>query len=141
MGSAEDRAGGHELAANALKYGAGKPIEITVDGDQQRARLQVRDHGIGIEPEKLPRIFERFERAVSPRAYGGLGLGLYITRQILDAHEGTVTVTSEPEVGSVFTVELPITPQADMFEELTPADAIGLDNQDGAPRVRIVASS
>ena len=72
----------------------------------------MRDHGIGIDPERpSTRIFERFERAVSSRYYGGLGLGLYITRQIVEAHGGTIRVSSEVGVGSQFTVEIPFEPQ------------------------------
>jgi PAS domain S-box-containing protein len=96
------------LLGNALKYGAGKPIELRVSSDGGRAQLVVRDHGIGIEPEHVARIFDRFERAVSSRSYGGLGLGLYIVRQIVEAHGGAIRVSSEPGAGSLFVVELPI---------------------------------
>jgi PAS domain S-box-containing protein len=96
------------LIANAIKYGLGNPIEVTVEVDRDTARILVKDRGIGIEPDKLPRIFDRFERAVSPRAYGGLGLGLYIARQVLEAHRGSIAVLSEPGAGSVFRVELPL---------------------------------
>ena len=73
-------------------------------------RIAVRDHGIGIAPEALERIFERFERAVSSRNYGGLGLGLYIVRRIVEAHGGTIRVESAPGEGSTFLVELPLRP-------------------------------
>src|SRR5262249_35164028 len=66
------------LLSNAIKYGAGQPVHVAVDGDDGHARLCVRDHGIGIAEEMQARIFERFERAVPARNYGGLGLGLYI---------------------------------------------------------------
>ncbi|MCY1017948.1 PAS domain-containing sensor histidine kinase [Pyxidicoccus sp. MSG2] len=95
------------LLSNALKYGAGKPVCVRVEADGRLARLTVQDCGIGISAEDLPRIFERFERAVSDRHYGGLGLGLYITRQIVEAFGGTVTATSEPGQGSTFVLELP----------------------------------
>jgi PAS domain S-box-containing protein len=98
------------LVANALKYGAGKPIEIRVDADDGLARLTVRDHGIGIAAEDQARIFERFERAVSARHYGGLGLGLWIVRQVAEAHGGRIAVASVPGEGSTFTVELPMSP-------------------------------
>jgi signal transduction histidine kinase len=68
------------------------------------------DHGIGISAQDLQRIFGRFERAVPIRHYGGLGLGLYITRQVVAAHGGTVAVTSTPGAGATFTVELPPQP-------------------------------
>jgi signal transduction histidine kinase len=95
------------LLSNALKYGAGKPIELSVSEQAGHALLLVRDHGIGIEPGNLSRIFERFERAVSERHYGGLGLGLYITRQIVEALGGTVQAQSTPGEGSTFIVSLP----------------------------------
>ncbi|WP_305071213.1 ATP-binding protein [Myxococcus sp. RHSTA-1-4] len=95
------------LVSNALKYGAGKPVCVTVEAEGRTARLTVKDGGIGISAEDLPRIFERFERAVSDRHYGGLGLGLYITRQIVEAFGGTVSATSEPGLGSTFVLELP----------------------------------
>ncbi|MFP2905078.1 ATP-binding protein [Pyxidicoccus sp. 3LFB2] len=95
------------LLSNALKYGAGHPVCVRVEAEGRLARLTVTDCGIGISAEDLPRIFERFERAVSDRHYGGLGLGLYITRQIVEAFGGTVTATSVPGQGSTFVLELP----------------------------------
>jgi PAS domain S-box-containing protein len=95
------------LLTNAAKYGQGQPIHIQVEATPERARLIVRDKGIGIAPEDVPRLFGRFERAVSVRHYGGLGLGLYISREIVEAHGGRVGVESRPGEGSVFTVELP----------------------------------
>lgn len=95
------------LLTNALKYGAGQPIQITVEPSGAIVRLVVRDHGIGIAPHDVGRIFERFERAVSTRAYGGLGLGLYIVRQIVEAHGGSVRAESELGAGATFVVELP----------------------------------
>ncbi|MDI3288690.1 ATP-binding sensor histidine kinase [Polyangium sp. 15x6] len=94
------------LLSNAIKFGAGKPIEISLCEEAGMARLAVTDHGIGIDPARQGRIFERFERAVS-KNYGGLGLGLYISRTIAEAHGGTLRVQSEPDVGSTFTLELP----------------------------------
>jgi len=96
------------LLSNALKYGAGRPVHITVDSDGARARLTVRDEGIGIAPEDLQRIFGRFERAVSERHYGGLGLGLYVTRQFVQAMSGTVEAESVQGQGATFTVTLPL---------------------------------
>ncbi|MDC3962072.1 AAA family ATPase [Polyangium jinanense] len=94
------------LLANAIKFGAGKPIEISLGKEAGTAWLAVADHGIGIDPARQGRIFERFERAVS-KNYGGLGLGLYISRRIAEAHGGTLRVQSEPGVGATFTLELP----------------------------------
>ncbi|MCY1033539.1 ATP-binding protein [Corallococcus sp. BB11-1] len=95
------------LLTNAMKYGAGKPVEVTLDGDATRVRLQVRDHGIGIAEEDRARIFERFERAVSVRHYGGFGLGLWIVREIVQALGGGIDVASTQDQGSTFTVTLP----------------------------------
>ena len=95
------------LLSNAIKYGPGNPIEVTVATAGDSVTLTVQDHGIGISKADVERIFDRFERAVSVRHYGGLGLGLYITRQLVEAHGGTIRVTSEPGAGALFMVELP----------------------------------
>ncbi|OJH37819.1 ATP-binding protein [Cystobacter ferrugineus] len=95
------------LLTNALKYGAGRPVHVRVWVEGGVARLSVRDEGIGIAPEHRSRIFGKFERAVSERHYGGLGLGLHITQQIVQAFGGSIRVESEPGRGSTFTVELP----------------------------------
>lgn len=96
------------LLTNALKFGAGRPIDVVVRPDDEQATLIVRDHGVGVAVEEQARIFERFERGgVSAKHYGGLGLGLYIARQIVEAHGGKITVTSKPGAGATFTVELP----------------------------------
>jgi signal transduction histidine kinase len=95
------------LVTNAVKYGAGKPIEVSVRRQGASARLLVCDHGIGIDPEDQARIFDRFERAVSEHHYGGLGLGLWIVRQILDALGGTIRVESQRGKGATFIVVLP----------------------------------
>jgi signal transduction histidine kinase len=96
------------LLSNAMKYGAGKPIEIELSGTAASARLRVRDHGIGIAAEDQARIFERFERAVSARQYAGLGMGLWIVRKIVAAHGGSIRVDSRPGAGATFTIELPL---------------------------------
>jgi PAS domain S-box-containing protein len=95
------------LLSNAIKYGGGNPIDVEVTAAGAKALLVVRDRGIGIAPEHHTRIFDRFERMTSASSYGGLGLGLYITAQIVEAHGGTIRVDSEPGAGSTFTVELP----------------------------------
>jgi predicted ATPase/signal transduction histidine kinase len=95
------------LLDNALKFGGGRPVTITATQRDAWARLTVEDQGIGIPQERLHHVFERFERAVSARNYGGFGLGLYIVRCIVEAHGGTVHADSTPGQGATFTVELP----------------------------------
>jgi predicted ATPase/signal transduction histidine kinase len=95
------------LLSNAMKFGAGKPIEVAISQAPGSARIVVKDLGIGIDPGQHERIFERFGRAVSEAHYGGLGLGLYICRRIVQAHGGTISVVSRPGAGATFTVELP----------------------------------
>jgi PAS domain S-box-containing protein len=98
------------LLSNAIKYGAGKPVDIGVRDEAGQATLWIQDHGIGIAPEHVGRIFDPFERAVSHSSYGGLGLGLYISRQIVMVHGGDIRVESTPGTGSRFTVALPRRP-------------------------------
>ena len=93
---------------NAITYGAGRPIALTVRRAGAHGEIVVRDQGIGIAPEALSRIFERFERAASGRQYGGLGLGLWIVRQLVEAMDGSIRVESSLGNGSTFTVQLPI---------------------------------
>jgi PAS domain S-box-containing protein len=100
------------LLSNAIKYGRGKPVQVQVQSKADVAVLTVRDHGIGLAPEQHARIFERFERAVSAREFGGLGLGLYITRRLVEAHGGSIAVSSARGEGATFTVELPYDPTA-----------------------------
>ncbi|MEW6055095.1 MAG: PAS domain S-box protein [Bdellovibrionota bacterium] len=95
------------LISNAIKYGAGTPIEVQVSLDETNARISVKDHGLGIANEDLERIFKRYERALSTGRISGLGLGLYISKQIVELHGGTIAVESELGKGSVFTVSLP----------------------------------
>ncbi|MCP3140280.1 ATP-binding protein [Pyxidicoccus xibeiensis] len=95
------------LLSNAIKYGRGHPIDVRVGADAERAWLTVRDEGVGIAPEGQARLFQRFERLSSERHYGGLGLGLWIVKQIVDALEGRIRVESAAGQGSTFTVELP----------------------------------
>jgi signal transduction histidine kinase len=96
------------LVSNAIKYGDAKPIEVTVEARSGTAVVQVTDHGIGIAPADQLRIFERFERAVPTRHYGGFGLGLWIARQLVEALGGTIRVDSTLGAGATFTVTLPL---------------------------------
>jgi PAS domain S-box-containing protein len=95
------------LLSNALKYGEGKPIVVRVSEDAAAAELSVRDRGMGIAEADHERIFNQFERASNRRAAGGLGMGLYITRQIVEAHHGTIQVESKSGEGALFRVRLP----------------------------------
>jgi CheY-like chemotaxis protein/anti-sigma regulatory factor (Ser/Thr protein kinase) len=95
------------LLGNAVKYGAGQPIDIEVSAAGERARVRVCDRGVGIAPADQARIFDRFERAHSQHKVEGFGLGLWISKQIIDAMGGTIAVSSTPGVGSAFTIELP----------------------------------
>jgi len=95
------------LLSNAMKFGLGKPVSMTLSRDGPRARLTVTDHGIGIAREEQSRLFGKFERAVPETKYGGLGLGLWISRQIVEAHGGTIRVESRAGGGASFDVELP----------------------------------
>ena len=96
------------LLENAIKFGLGKRIRVQLQATAETARLTVQDKGIGIAAEDLSRIFGCFERAVSSRSYGGLGLGLSVCRTIVEAMGGTIAVQSELGKGSEFTVELPL---------------------------------
>jgi signal transduction histidine kinase len=96
------------LITNSLKYGAGKPILISVFQDDHFAYLKIRDFGIGIPKEKQHLIFNRFERVVSDQNISGLGLGLYIAHQIVETHKGKIEVESDTNKGATFTVRIPI---------------------------------
>jgi signal transduction histidine kinase len=94
------------LVRNALRFGRGKPVRVTCNDLGERVAIAVADHGVGIDPEDQGRIFERFARA-APRNFGGLGLGLWITRTFVKAMGGTVSVHSAVGEGATFTIELP----------------------------------
>ncbi|WP_245767959.1 MEDS domain-containing protein [Stigmatella erecta] len=104
------------LLSNALKYGRGRPVRVRVFPHEDKAFLEVEDWGIGLRPEDRSRIFERFERAISSSEISGLGLGLFITREIARAHGGTVDVTSTLGEGSTFTLKLPIIPPSPLTQ-------------------------
>ena len=100
------------LLSNAVKYGGGRPIALELEGSPDDVVLTVRDQRSGIEPAELPQIFDRFERASPERRRGGLGLGLYVAREIVQAHGGRIQCDSTPGQGSTFTVKLPRRPAA-----------------------------
>jgi signal transduction histidine kinase len=95
------------LLDNAIKFGGGKPITVTLGTDGPALELSIHDEGIGIPADRMSCIFQPFERAVPKEHFGGLGLGLYIARAIVDAHGGSIDVTSQPGHGSTFAVRLP----------------------------------
>lgn len=97
------------LLSNALKFGRGRPVDVRVESGGGRARLVMRDHGIGVAEADRERIFGQFERGVSDRSFGGLGLGLWIAQQITAAHGGVIGVRDpESGPGAEFFVELPL---------------------------------
>lgn len=96
------------LISNGIKYGDRRPLKIHVEPGLETVEIIVKDSGIGIKTEDQQRIFERFERAVSSRHFGGLGMGLYIVKQIVKAHGGDIRVESEFGKGSSFILRMPI---------------------------------
>ncbi len=96
------------LLSNALKFGQGRPVDVTVWSDGDLVRIAVRDRGIGVDARERERIFGRFERAVSSRHYGGFGLGLFMARRIAEGHGGSVHVETPPGGGSTFVLALPL---------------------------------
>ncbi|MCU1759878.1 hybrid sensor histidine kinase/response regulator [Pseudomonas sp. 14P_8.1_Bac3] len=96
------------LLTNALRYGAKSPIAVKVYSEGDQARVEVRDQGIGIGEENQKRIFQQFERVTAKHAVAGLGLGLFISEQIVTAHGGTITVESRIGEGALFRVCLPL---------------------------------
>ncbi|MET0743211.1 MAG: HAMP domain-containing sensor histidine kinase [Microvirga sp.] len=97
------------LVTNAVKSGAGTPIVLRLAREDERARIEVSDQGIGISEQDQTRIFDRFERAVSQGSKaGGFGVGLWVVGQLVDAMSGRIAVASSPGAGTTFTVELPL---------------------------------
>jgi signal transduction histidine kinase len=96
------------LLDNAIKFGERKPIEVSLRRDGTQAVLTVRDHGAGIAPERLPHLFEPFERAVPMEHFPGLGMGLYIARAVVEAHGGTISAHSTVGEGTTLVVRLPL---------------------------------
>ncbi|MFZ1889370.1 MAG: PAS domain-containing sensor histidine kinase [Candidatus Binataceae bacterium] len=95
------------VVSNAIKYGAGRPVDIQLQTTDTQATLLVQDRGIGIPPADLARVFGRFERTTLSRNYGGLGLGLYIASQIIEQHRGSIRAENRVNGGTRFVIELP----------------------------------
>ncbi len=95
------------LLVNAIKYAAGKPIDVVLRSTPSGVHLEVRDHGPGLPREQHEAIFDRFVRFTPRQHYGGFGLGLWIAREIVRAHRGSIRVESVPGEGAAFIVELP----------------------------------
>lgn len=95
------------LLLNAVKFGMGNAIEVELVGDETSVRMTIIDHGTGIGLAEQERLFNRFERAVPEHHFGGFGLGLWLSREIVEAHGGSIQVASSPGEGSRFTVVLP----------------------------------
>ena len=95
------------LISNALKYGAGSPIEVTTSGSETTATFSVAAHGIGIAPEEQDAMFRKFERLSPHSRHTGFGIGLWLVRRNVDALGGTIAVASELDIGTTITVTLP----------------------------------
>lgn len=111
------------LISNAIKYGGGRPIEITLSRQADKALISVRDHGPGIAKENHSKIFQQFERVSHSTHIAGLGLGLYIAKNIVEQHRGEIRLESEPGQGSCFTVILPLDHAASDAPQASTAEA------------------
>jgi signal transduction histidine kinase len=96
------------LLSNALKFAPGKPIDVLVENRGNRVLLGVCDRGPGVAPEDRLRIFDRFERTRTAEGVGGIGLGLWIAKQIVRAHGGEIRIDATPGGGASFWVDLPL---------------------------------
>jgi len=108
------------LVSNAIKYGEGKPIQISVLETNGHVVMKVADSGIGIEPAMRTKIFDAFQRASGAKRYGGLGLGLHIAKTIVVGMGGTIEVESTPGAGATFIVDLPVSRSTEHEETLDP---------------------
>ena len=94
--------------SNAIKYGGNKPINLVLEKQGNLVIFEVKDKGVGIEKKHLRYLFDKFSQAITAKEFKGLGVGLYITKQIVEAHGGKITVSSKKNIGTTFTVTLPI---------------------------------
>jgi signal transduction histidine kinase len=109
------------LLTNAMRYGGGGTVEVSVHDEDGNVRIAVRDHGKGIAPDYIDRIFEPYERGARNGEPKGLGLGLYISRQLAKSHGGELTVESTPGEGATFSLTLPCMATAPQRAAATPA--------------------
>jgi signal transduction histidine kinase len=100
------------LLTNAYRYGCSKPVEVTLKAQNGAAEICVRDQGIGIAPDAQEKIFQKFERLDAGNIREGLGMGLYIAKQLVCAHNGDILVHSVPGEGAEFRVILPLQSEA-----------------------------
>lgn len=98
----------HSIIVNALKYGQGSPVDVRVEADKAHAIISIKDSGKGLSSENKDRIFNKFERAISHNEVSGLGIGLYICKEIVMAHRGEIWVDSEEGKGATFFIKLPL---------------------------------
>ena len=122
--------------AKAIRYTpANGEVTVRLSGDAASAWIEVGDTGIGIVPEAQQRIFEKFYRAPDARQVDvrGLGLGLALVKQLIDAHDGEVVVTSTPGQGSTFRVRLP---RYEAMHETTERGEHGTGGAEAGPRER-----
>lgn len=104
------------IISNAIKYGDGKPVVVSLACEAERVRLEVTDHGIGISAEDQARIFGRFEQVVTGQHRTGFGVGLWLARALIEAHRGSIAVHSVAGQGTTFTVWLPLDATAALQE-------------------------
>lgn len=105
------------LLLNAIRYGEKKPVTVSLQKTHDHVMIKIKDRGIGISQSDKERIFEKFERGIDSYDVSGLGLGLYISKKIIEAHDGEISVEARPGQGSEFTITLPLPVQASSVDD------------------------